>query len=71
MAKDKSATRPTVNGGNTELDDLKTRHDAVHHAPPTTGNGGLAARGKTLEDEWIYREEKRKAEEAKQKGKKT
>lgn len=49
----------------TELEKLKTRHDAVHHMSGQTSGGGLIARGKSLEDEWIRREEKRKAEEAK------
>lgn len=48
----------------TELEKLKARHDAVHHMPGQNSGGGLIVRGKSLEDEWIRREEKRKAEEA-------
>ena len=49
-----------------ELDKLRTRHEVVHHTPTPTGGGGLTSRGKSLEDEWIRREEKRKADEKKQ-----
>lgn len=54
------------NSSSSELEQLKARHDAVHHTPTSTNNtGGLTARGKSLEDDWIRRREKEQAEAAK------
>ncbi|MBA4078769.1 MAG: hypothetical protein C0508_27320 [Cyanobacteria bacterium PR.023] len=72
----KSATtnNEASNSSGTELEQLKARHDAVHHMPTSTNTaGGLTARGKSLEDDWIRRHEKEQAEAAKakeEKGKK-
>jgi hypothetical protein len=63
--KEHSATNAPLS--EEELDKLRTRHDVVHHTPTPAGGGGLASRGKSLEDQWIKQEEKRKAEEKKQK----
>lgn len=72
--KSAATNKEAGNGSGTELEQLKARHDAVHHMPtPTNATGGLTARGKSLEDDWIRRHEKEQAEAAKareEKGKK-
>lgn len=50
-----------------ELEKLKARHDAVHHMPTSPGASSLAARGQSLEDDWIRRHEKAQADEARAK----
>lgn len=64
--QDKEQLPTTTPASEEELEKLRTRHEVVHHTPTPAGGGGLATRGKSLEDEWIKREEKRKAEEQKQ-----
>ena len=64
--KSAATNNQASNSSGTELEQLKARHDAVHHMPTSSNTtGGLAARGKSLEDDWIRRREKEQAEAAK------
>ena len=66
MSKNKDTkTKTDADPAGTALDKLKTQHDAVHHGSHGSSGGGLSGRGKSLEDDWIRREEKAKAEKAK------